>query len=84
MSDLIEMLQFCTEERQNVILQNKREYHQAARNIEAHWEAFRSSLSEQQLQELDGLLAEESKIQLLEEEAAFEAALALGIDLGRL
>lgn len=84
MSNLIEMLQSCTEERQDAILLNKREYHRAARDMEAHWEAFRSSLSQQQLQQLDDLLSQESTIQRLEEEAAFEAALALGMELGRL
>ena len=60
------------------------EYRLAVSDIEEGWEAFRSTLTEEQGERLDALLSQNEEIARFEDEASFCSALSIGIELGRL
>ena len=60
------------------------EYRQAISDIEENWEAFRSTLTEEQGERQRALLSQEAGITYLEDKASFCSALSMGIELGRL
>ena len=60
------------------------EYRRAVLDIEKDWEAFRSTLTAEQVERLKELLSRDAKITHLEDEASFCSALSIGIELGRL
>lgn len=61
-----------------------REYRRMACDLEQDWTAFRSTLTAEQDQRLESLLARGEKIECLEEEAVFCCGLSMGVGLGRL
>ncbi len=60
------------------------EYRWAVSNIEKDWVRFRSTLTAEQSNQLDALLAREREVALIEDKASFCSALSIGISLGRL
>ena len=59
-----------------------REYRRTAYHLEAEWAAFRSTLTAEQGERLEALLAQERKAGRLEEQAVFRSALSMGVGLG--
>ena len=84
MQSFIEGLYFHAQENQVSRYLQTAEYRQAVSNIEKDWEAFRSTLTAEQGERLDALLAQKLKVAHLEDEASFCSALSIGITLGRL
>ncbi|WP_325199788.1 DUF6809 family protein [Oscillibacter sp.] len=60
------------------------EYRRAVFGIEEGWEAFRSTLTAEQGERLNALLAQKQEVTRLEDKASFCCALSMGIALGRL
>ena len=60
------------------------EYRRSSYDLEENWEAFRSGLTAEQVNHLDALLAQEWKVEHLEEQAVFRSGISIGLTLGRL
>ena len=84
MRPLIEDLYLHAQENQVFRYLQTSEYRQAVSDIEEGWEAFRSTLTAEQGERLDALLAQKLEVTHLEDEASFCSALSIGITLGRL
>ena len=84
MDSLIDALYFYAKERQVSHYLQTTEYRRAVSHIEEDWEAFRSTLTAEQGEQLEELLTQEAKITHLEDEASFCSALSIGLTLGRL
>lgn len=84
MQSLIEGLYFHAQENQVFRYLQTAEYRRMVSDMERGWEAFRSTLTAEQGERLDALLAQRQEVAHLEDEASFCSALSIGITLGRL
>ena len=84
MRSLIEDLYFFAQDNQVFRYLQTAEYRRIVSDMEEGWEAFRSTLTAEQGERLDALLAQKLKVTHLEDEASFCSALSIGITLGRL
>lgn len=84
MHPLIDALYFHAQQAQVCRYLQTAEYRRAVSHIEEDWESFRSTLTAEQGERLNGLLTREAEITHLEDEASFCCALSIGIDLGRI
>ena len=84
MQSFMDALYFYILEREAPRYLQMTEYRQAAICVEEEWERFRSTLTAEQGERLDALLAQKLKVTHLEDEASFCSALSIGITLGRL
>ena len=84
MRSLIEDLYFHAQDNHVFRYLQTAEYRQIVSEMEEDWEAFRSTLTAEQGERLDALLAQKLEVAHLEDEASFCSALSIGITLGRL
>lgn len=65
-------------------LLNTSGYYAAGMQLAQHWEAFRATLTKEQVETLEAVQDEEAIVRRMEDQAAFRAALSMGIQLSRL
>ena len=84
MKGFLDALYSYTQENQVFHYLQTKEYWQMVSDMEDDWTAFRSTLTAEQKERMDALLAQKLKVTHLEDAASFCGALSIGITLGRL
>ena len=84
MRSLIETLYFYAQEHRVMDRLQTREYRQVSSGLEADWEDFRTTLTEDQERRLEALLVRQLKAGCLEDRASFLAGISIGLELARI
>lgn len=84
MRSLIETLYFYAQEHRVMDRLQTREYRQVSSGLEADWEDFRTTLTEDQERRLEALLVRQLKAGCLEDRASFLMGVSIGLELARI
>ncbi len=84
MRSLIETLYFYAQEHRVMDRLQTREYRQVSSGLEADWEDFRTTLTEDQERRLEALLVRQLKAGCLEDRASFLTGVSIGLELARI